>query len=66
MQRNLSEWYTLEIEAVGPQVRVRLNGQPVSEATVTRRSGYIGLQLERSGIEFRNLAVRPVTPAAQK
>ena len=63
IQRNLSEWYTLEIEAVGPQVRVRLNGQPVSEATGARRSGHIGLQLERSGIEFRNISIRTVAPA---
>lgn len=62
IQRNIGDWYTMEIEARGRDVRVRLNGTVVTEGTIPRLSGYIGVQLERSGVEFRNLSVRELTP----
>jgi len=47
-------WQTLEIDADGETLSVRLNGEPLTEALgIVNPSGYIGIQAERGAIEFR-------------
>jgi hypothetical protein len=59
----LGEWNTFEIEAVGPDIKVRLNGESVSHLTNPSGrplKGHIGLQNHHPGarVQFRNLFVR--------
>lgn len=47
-------WQTLEIDADGDVLRVRLNGEPLTEALeIQNPRGYVGIQAERGAIEFR-------------
>jgi len=51
-------WQTLEIDAVGETLSVRLNGEPLTEAlAIENPSGYIGIQAERGAIEFRAIEI---------
>jgi hypothetical protein len=66
------EWNALEVRAEGPRIRVELNGRVVvdeldvanhAEAQVRhpgirRRTGFIGLQLHESPVQFRNIRIR--------
>jgi hypothetical protein len=67
----VSQWHTFEIEAVGPKITVRLNGQQISQLTNGNRlaKGYIGLQNHHPGskaqftrVQIKKLA--PVSPTA--
>ena len=64
----LGEWNTFEIEAIGPGIRVRLNGELVSHLTNNQGrplKGHIGLQNHHPGsrVHFRNLFVKKVGAA---
>jgi len=51
-------WQTLEIDVVGDTLRVRLNGEPLTEAFgIENPSGFIGIQAERGAIEFRAIEI---------
>ncbi len=67
------EWQQVVIKCRGPRVAVALNGKRVVDTDVTfypylyerhpgltRRSGYIGLQVESGVIEFRNIHIEPL------
>jgi hypothetical protein len=61
--KSLGEWNTFEIEAVGPDIKVRLNGELVSHLTNNQErplKGHIGLQNHHPGsrVQFRNLFVK--------
>ena len=63
-----SDWNTLEIESRNDLIRVKLNGQVVSQhpgLAERSKSGPIGLQLhDRSTIiMFRNIRIREIRPA---
>lgn len=62
------QWHTYEIEAVGPKVTVRLNGQQVSQLTNGSRSskGHIGLQNHHPGstVQFARLRVKKLNAVA--
>ena len=65
----LGEWNTFEMEAVGRDIKVKLNGELVSHlAGDTSRplKGHIGLQNHHPGsrVQFRNLFIRKVGAAA--
>ncbi len=59
----LGDWNTFEIEAAGPDIKVRLNGNLVSHLTNNLGrplKGHIGLQNHHPGsrVQFRNLSVK--------
>ncbi len=69
------EWNVMEIRAVGPEIRVTLNGQKINDVhlggssipdfmqtNAERPSGCIGLQCANSSAEFRNIRIRPIRP----
>ena len=52
------EWQTIEIEAVGERLTVRLNGELLTEAQgVANPEGYIGLQSELGAMEVRAIEI---------
>lgn len=53
------EWQTLEIEASGDTLEVRLNGTHLSRAgNIANPTGYIGIQAELGSIEFRSIEIQ--------
>jgi hypothetical protein len=51
-------WQTLEIEARGESLTVRLNGELLTRATgIVNPSGYIGIQAETGELEFRAIEI---------
>ena len=59
----LGQWNTFEIEAIGPDIKVKLNGESVSHLTNPQGrplKGHIGLQNHHPGsrAQFRNLFVK--------
>jgi len=66
--KSLGQWNTFEIEAVGPDIKVRLNGELVSHLTNNQGrplNGHIGLQNHHAGsrVQFRNLLVKKMGAA---
>jgi hypothetical protein len=54
-----NEWQLVEIEVVGTEVTVTLNGTPVTRATgIADVAGYIGIQNETSAVEFRRIDIQ--------
>ena len=52
------EWQALEIQAIGDAIHVTLNGSYLGVASAGGNArGYIGLQAETGGIEFRSIAI---------
>jgi hypothetical protein len=50
------EWQLLEVELVGTEIAVRLNGTPVMRASgIEDVEGYLGIQSETSAVEFRRI-----------
>lgn len=60
-------WHTFEIEAIGPKITVRLDGQQVSQLpnAARRMTGYIGIQNHHPGsrVQFTRLRIRKLTAA---
>lgn len=58
----VGQWHTFEIEAVGPKITVRLNGEQVSQLTNGNRraKGFIGLQNHHPGskVQFTRLRLK--------
>ena len=67
------DWNTIEIDAVGPHVVIRLNGATVVDDHIdrhpklaaehtglARKSGRIGLQSHNGRVEFRNIALKAI------
>lgn len=55
------EWQLLEIELVGTELNVALNGVPVTRATgIDDVAGAIGIQSETSAVEFRRIDVQVI------
>jgi hypothetical protein len=58
-----NEWQLLEIELVGAELTVRLNGTPVTKASdVAEVAGSIGIQSETSAVEFRRIDIEEIEP----
>ena len=59
----VGQWNTYEIEVKGKDLKVTLNGQPVSSLKNGNRPlrGHVGLQNHHSGsrVQFRNLRIKP-------
>jgi hypothetical protein len=63
-------WNVLDVECVGPRIKVTLNGQEVIDVDQTTvptaknkpLKGYVCLQNHGSPIDFRNLRVREIKP----
>ena len=52
------EWQRLEVEVVGTDLTVRLNGTVVTRASdIADVEGYIGIQSETGAVEFRRVDV---------
>src|SRR5919197_3745003 len=61
-ERPVGEWNTIVIEAVGRAIRVWVNGDLVNDGfDATVDHGQIALQAEGSEIEFRRIALTPIT-----
>ncbi|NLZ05014.1 MAG: DUF1080 domain-containing protein [Phycisphaerae bacterium] len=71
--RGAGQWQQMAIKCRGSRIAVALNGKQVVDTDVTfypylyerhpgltRRSGYIGLQVESGVIEFRNIHIEPL------
>lgn len=55
------EWQLLEIELVGTELTVALNGVPVTKASgIENAAGSIGIQSETSAVEFRRIDVQVI------
>ena len=53
------EWQLLEIEVVGQDLTVHLNGTEVTRASgIADVEGYIGIQSETSAVEFRRIDIQ--------
>jgi hypothetical protein len=53
------EWQLLEVEAIGDRLTARFNGTEVLRAGgLVNATGYIGLQGETGGVEFRSVEIR--------
>ena len=51
-------WQTLEIDVEGESLAVRLNGEPLTEASaIENPRGYIGIQAELGAVEFRAIEI---------
>ncbi len=59
------QWHTFHVVAQGLRIQVQLDGKPLLDFTDTsqhpRRSGFLGLQKNEGRIEFRHLALRPLS-----
>jgi hypothetical protein len=54
-----NEWQLLEIEVVGGELTVHLNGVAVTRASnISDVPGYIGIQSETSAVEFRRIDIQ--------
>lgn len=55
-------WHHYDITVDGPQVVVKLNGQPALEYTdpQTLGRGFIGLQLNKGAVAFKGIKLRPL------
>ena len=66
------EWNDLWILCDGDRVKVTLNGQVVTDASMSEhqelksrpRKGYIGLSAHTDPVRFRNIRLREIAPAA--
>ena len=60
-----SEWHTFHVNVAGQQVSVHLDGEPVlawtDDVVRPRVTGFIGLQMNGGRIEFRRIALRPLS-----
>ena len=55
------DWQLLEIEVVGTELTVELNGAPVTKAAgIADVAGYIGIQSETSAVEFRRIDIEVI------
>jgi len=53
------EWQLIEIEVVGTELTVRLNGAIVTRASgIADVEGYVGIQSETSAVEFRRIDIQ--------
>jgi hypothetical protein len=53
------EWQLLEIEVVGTELAVQLNGVAVTKASgIADVAGYLGIQSETSAVEFRRIDIQ--------
>lgn len=56
-----SEWQLLDIELIGTELAVQLNGVPVTKASgITDVAGYIGIQSETRAVEFRRIDIEVI------
>lgn len=68
------EWNTVEVECVGPHIRVTINGQEVldvDQGTIPALKdkplkGYVCLQSHTGKVEFRNVRLREIKASARK
>ena len=57
----VGEWNQALIRSKGNSIRVWINGQEQNEVTgISSTSGFVGLQSEGKGIEFRNVILTPL------
>jgi len=62
----VGQWNTMVIECYQDQIKVWVNGDLVNHGTkCTAKSGQIALQAEGSEVEFRKLALTPISGLAQ-
>jgi hypothetical protein len=63
------QWNTIEIEAIGPRIRITLNGKKILDfdQTTTKATrnkplkGYLCLQNHGTPVDFRNVRIREIT-----
>jgi Domain of Unknown Function (DUF1080) len=68
------EWNTIEIECVGPHIRVWINGEKVQDVDQSQvdeiknkpLKGYVALQSHSNKVEFRNVKLREIKAAPEK
>lgn len=61
--RGTGEWHTLEIDAIGARLTVRLNGVEIGRAdTIVNAAGFIGVQSELGVTEYRRIDIRESLP----
>jgi hypothetical protein len=68
------EWNTVDVECVGPRIRVTINGQEVldvDQSTIPEikdkpLKGYVCLQSHTGKVEFRNVCIREIKEPAAK
>lgn len=61
-EKPVGEWNTMQVEAVGNEVKVWLNGDLVNHGfDCTAQKGQIALQAEGSEVEFRKLELKAIS-----
>ena len=59
LSKPTGEWQTIEIDAIGDRLTVRLNGSELSRAgNIANARGYVGIQGEVGALEFRAIEIR--------
>jgi hypothetical protein len=61
--RGTGEWHTMEIEAIGARLTVRLNGIEIGSAdNIVNAAGFIGVQSELGVTEYRRIDIGESLP----
>jgi hypothetical protein len=68
------EWNSIDVECIGPRIKITLNGQEILDVDQTTieeiknkpLKGYVCVQNHGGVIEFRNLKIRELKPAPAK
>jgi hypothetical protein len=68
------EWNTIEIECIGPHIRVWINGEQVQDVDQSQvdkiktkpLKGYVSLQSHTSKVEFRNIQLKEIKAAPSR
>ena len=57
--RGTGEWHSIEIEAVGSTLAIRLNGIEIARSdNIVNPSGYVGIQSELGTMEYRTFEIQ--------
>jgi hypothetical protein len=68
------EWNAVDVECVGPRIRITINGEQVLDVDQTTvealkgkpLKGYVCLQSHTNEVEFRNVRIREIMPSSGK
>ncbi len=61
--KSTREWNSYEIQCLGEELTVKLNGLLITKATnIKNLRGHIGIQAEHGQLEFKNLRIEIISP----
>jgi hypothetical protein len=68
------EWNTVDVECVGPRIKIKINGKEVIDTDQSKieeiknkpLKGYVCLQVHGGKLDFRNIRIREIKPEKDK